>query len=404
MEQITPEQSGFSTARLARIRPVMQRLVDQGQFAGILTMIARRGKIVHCEAVGMRDLEAGKPIEVDTIFRIYSMSKMITSAAVMMLFEEGHFRLHDPVHAYLPEFKDIQVAEKDSQGNWQLVSPVRPVSIHHLLTHTSGITYGDDAENYGDQVWREKVGPAWGILGEHALRDFTRAVAATPLHHQPGVKFHYGVSIDVLGRLVEVVGGMPFGDFLRQRIFEPLQMKDTGFFVPPEKVERFACMYGPEEENGKPVPGKLKDIDPIEESYYRYPDRMQGGGGGLVSTAPDYLRFAQMLLNEGELDGERLLGRKTVALMRMNHLPEGVYQDEDLRSHGFGLGGYVLLHPERHTANGSLGNFGWGGAANTFFWIDYAEQMVPIIMTQYQPFMPIPIEDMYKNLVYQALI
>ncbi len=404
MKRVDPEKMGFSAARLGRIRPAMQRLVDEGRFAGILTMITRRGQLVHSESVGMRDLETGQPIEEDTIFRIYSMSKLITSVAVMMLSEESDFLLTDPIATYLPEFKDIQVSEKSAEGEMQLVPPVRPVTIHDLLTHTSGLSYGWDPEDAADRALSAQIEPLWGQSGPHALRDFVQGIAAVPLHHQPGQIFHYSVAIDVLGRLVEVVSGMSFGDFLQRRIFEPLKMPDTSFSVSPEKVARFSHMYGPVEENGVPVPGKLLDIDPLPQSNYLIPDRLQGGGGGLVSTAPDYLRFCQMLLNHGELDGERLLGRKTVELMRMNHLPEGQYQDNALKSHGFGLGGYVLQHPERHTSNGSVGNFGWGGAANTFVWIDFAEEMVPIIMIQYQPFMPIPIEDTFKRLVYQSLI
>jgi CubicO group peptidase (beta-lactamase class C family) len=404
MAYVTSEIIGFSPDRLSRIRPVMQRYVDEGRFSGILTMIARKGQIIHRECVGMRDLEMGKPIQEDTIFRIYSMSKMITSVAAMMLYEEGCFRLHDPISAFLPEFKNIQVAEKDTYGQWRLVPAVRPITIRNLLTHTSGLSYGGDPENLGDKILNEKVGPLSAVRGENALRDLVHGIAASPLHHQPGEIFHYGVSTDVLGRLVEVVGGKPFGEFLRKRIFEPLNMEDTSFYVPAEKLDRFACMYGPLEENGSVVPGRLKNINPLDQSSFLFADRLQSGGGGLVSTAPDYMRFCQMLLNHGELERERILGRKTVELMRMNHLPEGRYQDEDLKAHGFGLGGYILLHPERHTANGSVGNFGWGGAANTFFWIDFVEEMIPIIMIQYQPFMPFPIEDMFKNLVYQALV
>ncbi len=399
MDTIQPEKLGFSGARLARIHNAMQRLVDEGKFAGILTLIARRGQVVYCDGVGLRDIETGKPVEKDTIFRIYSMTKPITSVAVMMLYEEGHFRLVDPLYEYLPEFKGIQVAE----GSGKLVAPVRPITIHDLLTHTAGLGYGDDVNSAADTILQERLGPFWNARGKNALRDFAQAIAGAPLHHQPGQRFHYSLATDVLGYLVEVVAGMPFGEFLRQRIFEPLGMVDTSFSVPENKLDRFASMYGPVEEDGVSVPGKLKNIDPIASSSYRYPDRRQGGGGGLVSTAPDYLRFCQMLLNEGELEGMRLLGRKTVALMRMNHLPAGKYMNDD-GAHGFGLGGYVLLHPGWARANGSVGNWGWGGVANTFFWLDFQEQIVPIIMIQHQPFQPDLVEDMYKNLVYQAMI
>lgn len=403
MHATQPEKFGFSAERLGRIRPVMQRFVDEGKFAGILTMIARQGQIVHCESVGMRDIAAGKPIETDTIFRIYSMSKPITSAAVMMLLEEGRLRLADEIAEYLPEFKHVQVAEAGEGGLVRLVPPARPINIRDLFTHTSGLGYGEDTIPQVAKIY-ERISPLWNRRGPTALRDFVEGIASAPLYHHPGQAYHYGVSIDVLGRLVEVVSGMAFGEFLRQRIFEPLGMMDTSFSVPKEKVGRFASMYGPVEKDGAAVVGQLKDIDPIENSAYLYADRLQGGGGGLVSTAPDYLRFCQMVLNHGELDGVRLLGRKTVELMRMNHLPDGIFMDQDIQAHGFGLGGYVLLNPARARANGSAGNWGWGGAANTFFWVDFKEQMVPIIMIQHQPFQPYPIEDIYKNLVYQAMI
>jgi CubicO group peptidase (beta-lactamase class C family) len=403
MEIVQPEKLGFSSERLERIRPVMQRFVDEGKFAGILTLIARRGQVVHCECVGKLDIEAGIPMREDAIFRIYSMTKPITSTAAMMLYEEGKFRLGDPLHDFLPEFKDMQVAEKGTDGDVKLVPAARPITIRDLLTHTAGLGYGDTDNHPSDTLFRKNVGPWWDVRGPDALRNFTRAIGSTPLWGQPGQTFHYSVAIDVLGRLVEVAAGMPFGDFLRQRIFEPLGMVDTAFFVPTEKVDRFARMYGPIEENGAPVPGKLKNIDPIDGSSYLFHDRLQGGGGGLVSTAADYLRFCQMILNGGELGGARLLGRKTVDLMHMNHLPAGKYMNDD-PANGFGLGGYVLLDPAKTSANGSAGNWGWGGAANTFFWVDFQEELTPLIMLQHMPFQPYPIEDIYKNLVYQALI
>ncbi len=416
MEIVLPEKLGFSEARLARIHRAMQRLVDEGKFAGILTLIARQGQVVYCDCVGMRDLETSRPVEEDTIFRIYSMTKPITSAAVMMLYEEGHFRLVDPLYEYLPEFKNIQVAERGGSGKppfntaerggdgeVKLAAPVRPITIHDLLTHTAGLGYGDDKNSAADTILQERLKPFWDGRGKNALRDFVEAIAGAPLHHQPGQCFHYSLATDVLSYLVEVVSGLPFGDFLRQRIFEPLGMLDTAFSVPENKLDRFASMYGPVEEGAIPVPGKLKNIDPIESSSYLHPDRKQGGGGGLVSTAPDYLRFCQMLLNHGELEGVRLMGRKTVELMRMNHLPAGTYMDDD-GAQGFGLGGYVLLNPARARANGSVGNWGWGGVANTFFWLDFQEQMIPMIMIQHQPFQPELIEDLYKNLVYQAML
>ena len=399
-----PEKLGFSTERLGRIRPQMQKFVDEGKLPGILTLIARRGQIVHNECVGLRDIPAGKPIEADTIFRIYSMTKPITTTALMMLIEEGRLRLTDPVCEYLPEFKNVQVAEQGEAGKLQLVPAVCPITVRHLLTHTSGLGYGEDTNPLIGKLYGERVGPLWDGRGPDALRQFVAAIASVPLYFHPGQAYHYGVSLDVIGRLVEVLSGMPFGTFLQQRIFDPLKMADTGFSITPEKVDRLACMYGPVETEGVTVPGRLKEIDPIEKSSYRFPDRLQGGGGGLLSTAPDYLRFCQMILNHGELDGQRLLGRKTVDLMGMNHLPDGIYLDSDTHSQGFGLGGYVLLNPAKAYANGSAGNWGWGGSANTFFWVDFQEQVTALIMTQYQPFAQYPLEDLFKNLVYQAMI
>jgi CubicO group peptidase (beta-lactamase class C family) len=404
MGKMQPEKLGFSKERLGRIRPVMQQFVDEGKLPGILTMISRQGQIVHNECVGLRDISAGKAIEQDTLFRIYSMTKPITTTALLMLIEEGRLRLTDPIFEYLPEFKDVQVVEQGEAGKVHLVPAIRPITIRHLLTHTSGLGYGEDTNPLTHKIFQEQVEPLWNGCGADALRNFVKAISTVPLYFHPGEGYHYGVSLDVIGRLVEVLSGMPFGTFLQQRIFDPLQMTDTAFSVPANKVGRFAKMYGLVEENGIAVAGKLKDIDPIGESSYLNPDRLQGGGGGLVSTAPDYLRFCQMILNHGVLDGKRLLGRKTVELMGMNHLPDGLYIDNDTRSQGFGLGGYVLLNPAKAFANGSVGNWGWGGSANTFFWVDFQEQVIAIIMTQYQPFAQYPLEYIFKNLVYQAMI
>ncbi len=404
MDLTQPESAGFSSARLARIGSAMQRLVDEGKFAGILTLIATRDQVIHYESTGWQTIETGARMQEDTLFRIYSMTKPITSTAVMMLYEEGRFRLHDPVREFLPEFKELQVAEQGADGKYRMVPAARPVTIHDLLTHSGGLVYGGTPDDPIGQAYEEIMPPLWGGSGPNALRDFARGIARLPLHHQPGQSFYYSLSTDVLGRLVEVISGMPFGDYLKRSIFEPLKMADTAFFVPPEKASRLASMYSWVEENGAPVYGHFKNEDPLPGSSYLNPDRLQSGGGGLVSTVGDYLRFARMILNHGELDGARLLGRKTVELMRANHLPEGQYQDPELKSHGFGLGGYVLLHLERHTANGSVGNWGWGGMANTFFWVDFKEQIIPMIFIQHLPFSPLPIEDMYKNLVYQAMI
>jgi CubicO group peptidase (beta-lactamase class C family) len=379
----------------------MQGFVDEGKIAGILTLVARRGQVVHCESLGVRDIETALPVQEDTIFRIYSMTKPIISTAVMLLYDEGRFQLNDPIVRFLPEFRNVQVAGSGADGNVVRVTPTHPITILELLTHTAGLTHGFDRNNEVDRLFHERITPLVASSGKTALQAYVGAVASLPLHHQPGLFFHYSVATDVLGYLVEVVAGVPLGIFLRERIFEPLGMVDTDFFVPERKLARFASLYATVEA-GAPGQGRLKNVDPVATSNYRREDRVQLGGGSLVSTAPDYLRFCQMILNGGALDGVRLLNSNTVDLMRMNHLPEGQYLD-DRQARGFGLGGYVLLDPARSAESGSVGNWGWFGSANTFFWIDFKEQLIAILMTQHQRYQP-DLESIFRDLVYQALI
>jgi len=399
MHIIQPEAVGLSAERLARIGPVMQRYVDQGKFAGVITLIARRGQVAHFEPVGRMDIAQGKSMRPDAIFRIYSMTKPITSVAAMMLLEEGAFRLYDPISAYIPYLKGMKVIARRTPDGMELEDAHREVNIHDLFTHTSGLSYGFDELDPLDKLYREQL---WGKMEKNprvGLDDMVEALAGLPLSHQPGTAFRYSFSIDVLGKLVEVVSGKCFDQFLQERIFDPLGMLDTGFWVPPEKVERFALNYGPDEKH----PGILKDIDPLKKSSYVKPVSFLSGGGGLVSTTEDYLRFCQMLLNGGELDGQRLLGPKTVDLMRRNHLPDGVYEDAN-KAYGFGLGGNVLVHVSRAPGMGSEGLWSWGGAANTKFWIDFKEQLIGILMLQYMPCNQYPIIDDFQNLVYQSLV
>jgi CubicO group peptidase (beta-lactamase class C family) len=391
--------SGFSPERLARIRPVMQRYVGESKFAGGLTMVARRGQVFHLECFGLRDVQAGEPVEEDTIFRIYSMTKPITSVAVMMLLEEGCFRIDDPISQYIPAFKDMQVIARTAGKQAWLEDAAGPVTIHHLLTHTAGLSYGFDETDYLDGLYRKKLWARLDKLPAATLKDAVDILARLPLRFHPGTAFHYSFAIDVLGYLVEVVSGEPFDRFLRERIFDPLGMPDTGFWVPPEKAARLTHMYGPDEKN----PGRLKDIDPHEKSDYTRPRTFFSGGGGLVSTAGDYLRFCQMLLNGGALDGVRLLGRKTVEYMLLNHLPNGVFLDQN-PAMGFGLGGAVALNPAHSGSLNSPGCWGWGGAANTKFWIDPQEQLIGILMLQLMPSDLYPIATDFRNLVYQALV
>ncbi|MEZ4736557.1 MAG: serine hydrolase domain-containing protein [Caldilineaceae bacterium] len=399
MKLVTPEELGFSSQRLARINSKMQRYVDENKLAGISTLIARRGKVVHFETFGMANLEAGKPIAEDTIFRIYSMTKPITSVAVLMLLEESHLRLSDPVADYLPEFKGVKVLDKSDSNGVRLVDPIRPMTIRDLLTHTAGLSYGFEEGFYVDQLYGQQVWKPADTNPNLTLTEWIGSVAGLPLAYQPGTRYRYSVATDVLGYLVQVVSERPFADFLQERIFAPLGMVDTFFTVPPEKLDRFAVNYGPKEGGG------LKVIDAPQNSRFARPTQRPSGGGGLLSTTGDYLRFTQMLLNKGELDGVRLLGRKTVELMTTNCLPAGVHLNNDpTNGAGFGLGVSILLDLGKVQQLGSIGNYGWGGAANTNFWIDPVEQLIGIVMLQFMPSDTYPVVVDFRNLVYQALV
>ena len=396
MAIVNPEEFGFSAARLTRINAVMQRYVDEKKLAGIVTLIARRGEIVHMETFGKADLAADRPMQRDALFRIYSMTKPITSAAALMLFEEGRFRLTDPVAQYIPAFAEVKVLDHSAGTGGRTVAPVRPITIRDLMTHTAGLSYGFD-ECHIDELYREHV---WKPLETHPdlpLADFVGKIAELPLAHQPGTRFRYSVATDVLGYLVQVVSGMPFDLFLKQRLFEPLGMNDTGFYVPPEKQDRLSVNYGPDKQGG------LKVIDPPEHSPFLRPGRAPFGGMGLVSTAGDYLRFAQMLLNKGRWGATCLLGRKTLELMTTNHLPDGVHPFDD-PAMGFGLGVSVLLNLGKAQTLGSPGNFGWGGAANTNFWVDPQEALVGVLMLQFMPSDTYPVTPEFRILTYQALV
>lgn len=398
METIMPEEVGFSSERLGRIRPVMQAYVDQQKLPGLLTRVTRRGKVVHCEKFGLMDIEADKPMQDDTIFRIYSMTKPITTVAAMMLYEEGRFQLNDPVFKFIPAFKEVKVLGNDAGATPELVDLEREITIHNLMTHTSGLTYAFLADSPVDAMYQQ----ADLFSRDRTLQENIQELVKMPLVHQPGTAWRYSVSTDVLGYLVEVIADMPFDVFLKQHIFDPLNMADTGFYVPQEKIERFAALYSLAENGG------LELTDPPATGDYSKPPRNLSGGGGLVSTATDYLRFAQMLLNGGELDGIRLLGRKTVALMTTNHLPDQVLPMEfpgmTLHGIGFGLGFSVVMSVAETQGFETVGNYGWGGAASTHFWIDPEEAVIGLLLTQFMPVGHYPLEPQLKVLTYQALV
>ncbi len=380
----------------------MREYIDAGKIPGAITAVARDGRLVHFETQGWMDVEARRPMRPDTIVRIYSMTKPVTGVAALILYEEGRFLLTDPVARYLPGFSDMSVY-LGGGADGPRTGPAGPMTIRHLLTHTSGLIYGGDSHEGLAGIYERA-----GIWKASTLQEFADRVAALPLAAQPGTAWNYGVSLDVLGRLVEVASGMPFDRFLHERIFEPLGMVDTGFFVPRAKIERFAASYGPDDRGG------MRRIDVPRESGFLDPGVVPYGGHGLVSTAADYLRFAQMLANGGTLDGVRILGRKTVDLMLSDHLGRdlgpaplaeaaGWYQN-DPRGLGFGLAGAVVTDPGLAGLSGSAGTFFWGGNASTFFWIDRAERIVGLLLTQLEPSDTYPLRGAIRALTYQALI
>lgn len=410
-----PQRVGLSGERLERLSAQMQQAVDDGVMVGGLGMVARRGKVVYAETWGQSDREAGKAMTMDTIFRIYSMSKPITSVAVMMLYEEGRFFLNDPVANYIPELANLQVAvataggdlagEGNASAQGVTRKPLRQPTIRNLLNHTAGFTYGIFGNTEVDQQYR-----TLGILNHPDLQDFVAKLGQVPLQYDPGTRWHYSVAVDVQGRLVEAISGMRFGEFLQQRIFEPLGMTDTSFIVPAAKQDRLAQIYSPE--------GTASDIgsafltantstelvvspDEINASY-REGATFESGGGGLVSTASDYMRFAQMMLNGGELDGVRLLSPKTVELMTMNHLGK-IQMGFGRTGVGFGLGFAVALDQGEIGELGSAGEYNWGGAAGTSFWIDPTEQLIGVFMVQSIPHRT-TLSNQFKVLTYQALV
>jgi CubicO group peptidase (beta-lactamase class C family) len=388
---------GFSKQRLARINTVMQRYVDEGKFAGIVTLIARAGKTVHLNATGKRELESGTPMKTDTLFRIFSMTKPITTTAAMMLYEEGAFRLDDPVSVYLPAFAKTQVCVGTSYQGPQLAAPKRPMTIQQLMTHTSGLSYGWWQDSPVDALYRAAA-PKYQ-RDDLTLAEFVDGLAELPLAFEPGTAWRYSYATDVLGRVVEVVSGQSLRQFFQERIFKPLGMRDTDYQLKAKDLTRFAAAYGPNPAGG------LMLIDPPVDSFYLRRKQLFHGGHGLVSSAEDYLRFCQMILNKGELDGVRVLGRKTVEFMGLNHLPPDlpVRNEFPLSAQGFGLGFSVLVNPALSGEIGSAGTLGWGGAANTNFWIDPQEQLIGILMTQFMPSDTYPVVKDFHALAYQAI-
>jgi CubicO group peptidase (beta-lactamase class C family) len=398
MDTVTPEEVGFSVSRLSRIGTWMQGYIDQNKLAGTIAMVARCGKVAYLERFGMMDLEAAKSMQFDTIFRIYSMTKPIASVALMMLYEEGRFQLHDPVSKFIPEFADVKVFAGATEAGFELTELEREITIWHLLTHTAGLTYDFFEDSPVDAMYLE----ADLHQPDRTAEEVVHEIVTLPLVHQPGTAWRYSMATDVLGYLIEVISGMTLDVFFGEKILKPLGMEDTDFYVPEAKLNRFAAEYGPTENGG------IELLDAPATSQYTRPPRFLSGGAGLVSTASDYMRFTQMLLNGGELEGTRLLGRKTVELMTINHLPDELIpiqvQPHTLHGCGFGLGFRVLVNLAQAGRLGSEGEFGWGGGASTSFFIDPKEQLIGLLLTQLVPSRYYPIRNEFKVLVYQALV
>jgi len=397
-----PEQVGFSSERLQRLDAAMQQKVDEKQFAGIVTILARHGKVVEFKTYGKKDLASGAPMEKDTIFRIYSMSKPVTGAAMMILYEEGKWQPDDPISKYIPEFANLKVFKGvDNSGEPVLEDPVHPPTMLQLMTHTAGFTYGFG----GDLV--DKMYHDQQVLHSATLQEMISKLAKLPLLYQPGTRWVYSISVDIQGYLVEKLSGKSLPDFMRERIFEPLGMKDTGFYVPKEKMDRLATLYRVSDKNEWTPASPENDLAPDLSK----PPTMPSGGGGLLATAQDYLRFAQMLLNGGQLDGVRLLAPPTVKLMTSNHLPDklmtgefGIGLQHIRPGMGFGFDVAVFSDPAQAVDIAGKGTFLWDGAAGTWFWIDPADDMTFVGMVQRMGGHGPNMQTFSRAMVFQALV
>ena len=397
LQRARPEAVGLSSERLKRLSEALKGYVKEGKLPGGVVLVARRGKVAYVEAFGQRDREAGAPMREDSIFRIASQTKALVSVGVMMLQEEGRLLISDPVGKYLPEFRETTVAVPKQGGGYEVVKAKRPITIRDLLTHTSGVGYGGGVAR---DRWEAAKITGWYFADRDEPVGATVArMAALPFDAQPGERWNYGYSTDILGALVERVSGQTLDEYLRARVLEPLGMKDTHFYLPESKADRFAVVYSAKESGGlerAPEPGGMVG----QGAYVKGPRKSFSGGAGLLSTANDYARFLSMLLNGGELDGKRLLSRKSVELMTVDHLDGKPYQ----AGQGFGLGFSVVKDLGARGQPGSVGEFGWGGAYHSTYWVDPKEQLVVVYFTQVIPARGLDDHDKLRALVYQAIV
>jgi CubicO group peptidase (beta-lactamase class C family) len=392
-----PERVGMSAERLERITELNQRYVDEGKLAGAVTLVARRGQVVYFNAVGQADLNSGAPMTQDTLFRIYSMTKPITAVAAMVLYEEGAFQLSDPVSKFLPELANLEVLQEDGSR-----VAAEPITMQQLLTHTAGFSYGFNPNDPVDQLYRDAQ-----LMTSRDLNEFVERLAELPLKFQPGSRWHYSVAVDVTGAVVERISGQRFDEFLQQRLFAPLGMRDTFFEVPADKAQRLGTNHYYDREAGRVA--VLTDAE-----YPRFKDTtFFSGGGGLASTAADFARFSEMLRAGGSFNGQRILSPKTIELMTMNHLPALVAADGSgerpglgglggFTGSGFGLGFGVVIDVPATRVIGSVGEYSWGGAAGTIFWVDPVEDLFVVSMIQLMQ-SPWPLRNELKVLANQAI-
>ena len=397
MKVVTAEEVGLSGTRLNKINLLTQRYIDEGKLAGTITLVARRGKVAHLQCQGKMDLEADKDMTEDTLFRIYSMTKPITSTALMMLYEEGKFQLDDPVSKFIPQFKKLQVYGKSGH-----TAVEREMTITDLLTHTSGLTYGFMKSTAVDAMYREQQ-----VEQSDNLEQMIDKLGQIPLLFTPGSRWSYSIATDVCGYLVQKISDTPFNDYLHEKIFRPLEMIDTHFRVPKDKQPRLSACYARTDDDG------MRLVDAPETSFFLKQTKLYSGGGGLVSTLADYYQFTRMLLNKGKFDGGQMLGRKTVELMASNHLPDNgdlssmgqaVFSETPYDGIGFGLGFSVMLDPAKAKILGSAGEYSWGGMASTNFFIDPEEQLIVIMLTQLLPSSSYPIRRELRVTTYQSII
>ena len=404
IKMVSPESVGLDSKVLSNTRTYLEeQYVNPGKYVGTLTLVARKGEVAYLDAVGLMDRENKKAMQEDAIFSIYSMSKPITSIALMQLYEKSMFRLDDPIHWHIPSWRNLRVYQSGIYPNFLTSRPKRHMTIRDLLSHMSGLTYDFMLRTNVDAAYRKTKLQAKGDL-----QAMIEALAELPLEFSPGDQWNYSVSTDVCGYLVEHFSGMKLDQYFQKNIFDPLSMGDTGFFCAKDKVERLASLYEHHPKKGPVL------VDPGGPKTKRVKKRkMLSGGGGLLSTMADYYRFCSMLLNQGELDGNRIIGRKTLTMMASNHLPDGkdltemsqsAFSETTYQGVGFGLGFSVILDPVKTQSLTDVGEYGWGGAASTVFWINPKEEMVVIFLTQLLPSSTYQVRRELRSLIYSSLM